>query len=98
LNLYADQPDMIDPDARQLAAMFAQPVGVATAWARQDESMTQALRSHTTIGQATGIVIERNRLDPDHAFAFIVRTSQRANTKARVIAERIITDTVHLAA
>jgi hypothetical protein len=93
LNLYADRPYMIDLDTRQLAAMFAQLVGVAIAWARQDESMTQAVRSHSTIGQAIGIVMERYHLDPDHAFGYIVRISQRSNTKARTIAEQIITAT-----
>jgi hypothetical protein len=75
--------------------MFAQLVGVATAWARQDESMTQALRSHHN---RPG---NRHRHGAESAGPrprIALRTSQRANTKARVIAERIITDTVYLAA
>ena len=93
LNLYADQPYMIDLDTRQLAAMFAALVGVAIAWARQDESMRQAVRSHSTIGQAIGIVMERHQLDPDRAFSYLVRISQATNTKARTIAEQIISTT-----
>lgn len=94
LNLYSDQPHSIDTDTRALGALFAGLIAVAMGWARQDESMNQALVTRNVIGQAVGIVMERYTIGPDAAFAFLVRISQDSNTKLRAVAERIVTDIV----
>ncbi|MEU0095590.1 GAF and ANTAR domain-containing protein [Kribbella sp. NPDC006257] len=94
LNLYAGQPDQIDGETRQLGEMFARLVAIALGWGRHDETLSQALASRTQIGQAVGIVMERYRLDPDRAFAFLVRVSQSGNVKLREVACGIIADTV----
>jgi hypothetical protein len=41
--------------------------------------------------------MERYRLDPDRAFAFMVRTSQTANIKLRDVAAGIVEDTINQA-
>jgi hypothetical protein len=94
LNLYADEKHSLDADTRALGALFAGLVAVAMGWARQDDSMAQALISRNVIGQAVGIVMERYTVDPDRAFAFLVRTSQDSNTKLRAVAESIVADLV----
>ncbi len=94
LNLYADEPHSLDSDTRALGALFAGLVAVAMGWARQDASMSQALITRNVIGQAVGIVMERYTIDPDRAFAFVVRTSQDSNTKLKTIAERIVADVI----
>ncbi|MEU4195465.1 GAF and ANTAR domain-containing protein [Kribbella sp. NPDC026611] len=93
LNLYATRAHEIDTDTRQLGAMFARLVAVALGWARHDENLSEALHSRQVIGQAVGIVMERYRLDPDRAFAFLVRVSQTANVKLREVAAGVIADT-----
>ncbi|MET7283699.1 GAF and ANTAR domain-containing protein [Kribbella sp. NPDC005582] len=98
LNLYSDQPHTIDNDTRALGALFAGLIAVAMGWARQDASMNAALITRNVIGQAVGIVMERYTIDPDRAFAFLVRISQDTNTKLRTVAERIIQDVVKKAA
>jgi ANTAR domain/GAF domain len=93
LNLYAQGIDAIDQDAVHLGSMFAGQVAVAMGWARQDETLNEALATRNVIGQAVGIVMERYRLDSDRAFAFLVRLSQTGNTKLRVVATAVVDQT-----
>jgi hypothetical protein len=94
LNLYADKPHSLDSETRALGAMFAGLVAIAMGWARHEETMNQALASRNVIGQAVGIVMERYTIDPDRAFAFLVRISQDSNTKLKTVADRIVADVV----
>ncbi|MDX6240755.1 MAG: hypothetical protein QOG10_5575 [Kribbellaceae bacterium] len=93
LNLYAQEVDAIDLDAVHLGSMFAGQVAVAMGWARQDETLNEALATRNVIGQAVGIVMERYRLDSDRAFAFLVRLSQTGNIKLRVVASALVDQT-----
>jgi ANTAR domain-containing protein/GAF domain-containing protein len=97
LNLYANKAYAIDQETRQLGAMFARLAAVALGWSRHDDTLSQALRHREQIGQAIGIVMERYRLDPDRAFAFLVRTSQTANIKLHDVATALIEQTIGLA-
>jgi hypothetical protein len=93
LNLYAREPDEIDQDSIYLGSMFAGQVAVAMGWARQDQTMTEALATRNLIGQAVGIVMERYKLDSDRAFAFLTRLSQTSNTKLHAIATALVNQT-----
>jgi AmiR/NasT family two-component response regulator len=55
-----------------------------------DEQTEAALRTRMLIGQAAGILMQREGLDSDGAFARLVDTSQRSNTKLREVARRIV--------
>jgi hypothetical protein len=90
LNLYAAEPHAIDHDSIQLGGMFASQIAVALGWARQDQTMTEALATRNVIGQAVGILMERYKLDSERAFAFLVRLSQSSNTKLRQIADAVV--------
>jgi hypothetical protein len=90
LNLYAAEKYGIDPDSIHLGSLFAGQVAVAMGWARQDQSLTEALATRNVIGQAVGILMERYSLDSDRAFAFLVRLSQSGNTKLRTIATALV--------
>jgi len=92
LNLYADQPHSIDMETRQLGAMFANLAAVALGWSRQKDNLSKALDSRGLVGQAIGVVMERYRLDPDRAFAFLLRVSQSENIKLRDVAAGIVAD------
>jgi AmiR/NasT family two-component response regulator len=59
-------------------------------WAKQEQTLTEALTTRNLIGQAVGIVMERYQLDSDRAFAFLVRLSQSANTKLRTVAAGLV--------
>jgi hypothetical protein len=97
LNLYSSHPYALTIETRQIGVLFANLAAVAMGWSRQTESLTEALGSRTTIGQATGVLMERYRLDPDRAFAFMVRTSQTANLKLRDVAAGIVADATNKA-
>jgi hypothetical protein len=90
LNLYAAEPGSIDQDAIHLGSLFAAQTAVAMGWARQEQSLTEALATRNQIGQAVGLVMERYSLDADRAFAFLVRLSQTSNTKLREVAAALV--------
>jgi hypothetical protein len=90
LNLYAAAPCEIDQDSIHLGGMFAGQIAVAMGWAKQEQTLTEALATRNLIGQAVGIVMERYQLDSDRAFAFLVRLSQSANTKLRTVAGGLV--------
>ena len=53
-------------------------------------NLRQALQNARMIGMAIGIVMEREKLTPDQAFDVLSGLSNRANTKLRDVAERIV--------
>ena len=73
--------DEIDPEAEQIADLFATHAAIALGNARERDTLNQALASRKTIGQAIGIVMESYGTDQDKAFAFLVRASSTSNIK-----------------
>ena len=51
--------------------------------------LQQAVASRDVIGQAKGILMERERLTADQAFDVLRRASQHVNLKLRDVAERV---------
>jgi hypothetical protein len=90
LNLYSTEPYGIDGDSVHLGSLFAGQVALAMGWAKQDETMSDALATRNVIGQAVGIVMERYTLDADRAFAFLTRLSQTGNVKLRLVAAALV--------
>ncbi|WP_433018966.1 GAF and ANTAR domain-containing protein [Kribbella sp. CA-294648] len=93
-NLYSEQPHSIGIEDRQLAMLFANLAAAALGWSRQDDTLNKALETRNGIGQAVGIVMERYQLDPERAFAFLVRTSQAGNIKLHDVAAGVVADVV----
>jgi hypothetical protein len=97
LNLYSGEPYGLDQDSVHLGSLYAGQVAVAMGWARQGETMNEALATRNVIGQAVGIVMERYCLDADRAFAFLVRLSQSGNLKLRQVAASLVDSVNHKA-
>jgi GAF domain-containing protein len=95
LNLYSTTAEGIDPDAIDIATLFATHVALALGWARTEEELTEALATRKTIGQAIGIVMERYQIDEQKAFAFLARVSQNGNVKLREVAQELVTQSHH---
>jgi len=77
----------------ELATHVAITLANAMAYQRtQDlvQNLNEALRSREVIGQATGILMERERCSAEEAFEILRSASQRANVKVRDIAARIV--------
>ena len=91
LNLYASRPGAFGQDGEVVGLVFATHAAVALSAAQEIEHLRTAVDSHTLIGQATGILVERHRLTPEVAFARLSRASQDTNVRLLEIARRVVT-------
>ena len=97
LNLYASLSDAFDADARAQALLFATLARLALDSAKERAldaeravNFTEALRTRELIGQAQGILIERERITGDQAFGVLRRASQHLNVKLREVAATLV--------
>jgi GAF domain-containing protein len=100
INLYSTQQAAFDEDSRTLAATFANYAAVAIAnaylystTAALAEQMSAAMESRAVIEQAKGILMGRQQITADEAFALLARASQTSNRKLRDIAAGIVNST-----
>lgn len=89
LNFYAVEPG-VDPDAIQLAELFAAHAAIALGRSRHEHQLKESVASRQAIGTAVGIIMERYRLTEDRAFQFLVRASSTSNIRLRAIAQEIV--------
>ncbi|MCW2601180.1 MAG: antitermination regulator [Frankiales bacterium] len=97
LNLYARYPSafgVIDRARGQLLAALA-ALALSSAQAHEDEerratNLHAALDTREMIGQAQGILMERERISADQAFAVLRRASQHLNVKLREVAQALV--------
>jgi len=60
---------------------------------RLTESVTEVTARRAVINQALGILMLRHGMSAEAAFQLLTKLSQESNTKLRVIAERLVTET-----
>ncbi|MDQ3571018.1 MAG: GAF and ANTAR domain-containing protein [Actinomycetota bacterium] len=96
LNLYSCERAAFDERAREVGLILASHASVALAGAQalaaeqeQVANLHQAVSSRDIIGQAKGILMERERLSAEQAFDVLRRASQHLNLKLREVAERV---------
>jgi GAF domain-containing protein len=97
LNIYSRKPEAFDEDARVAAMAFGPYAAVAagnvyayqTARSRVDD-LQAALDTRAAIEQAKGILMERYKVTPDHAFRLLAVASVNANRKLRHVAEDLV--------
>jgi ANTAR domain len=97
LNLYARYPLAFGVIDRAKAVLLAGLAAVAFSAAlnheeekRQSSNLHAALATRELIGQAQGILIERERVTPDQAFDILRRASQHLNLKLRDVAQSLV--------
>jgi hypothetical protein len=97
LNLYACYPQAFGVLDRARGLLLASIAAVASSTARTHEdeerraaNLHAALASRELIGQAQGILIERERITSDQAFAILRRASQHLNVKLHEVAQRLV--------
>ncbi|OXS33822.1 GAF and ANTAR domain-containing protein [Streptomyces sp. XY006] len=90
LTAYARKPGVFDEDATRIGRLFTAHVSIALDSATVREQLTEAMHTRDLIGQATGILMERQGIDAAAAFESLVRASQRENVKLRELARRIV--------
>jgi GAF domain-containing protein len=101
IKVYSDKPDAYDERSERLLSMFAAQAAILLAnvqsYAKAQqltEDLKEALRSRDVIGAAKGIVMARDGVDEEAAFATLVNVSQRENQKLRDVAEALVRSTV----
>ena len=94
LNLYSTEHDEVEQASAETAQLFATHAAIILGHAQQEDQLNHALASRKVIGQAIGIVMERYRIDADHAFQFLLRASSTSNIKLRDVAEEIVTTSI----
>jgi hypothetical protein len=98
LNLYAELPRAFSVLDRAKAVLLASHASVAldAAEARahdadtSDRNLHAALASRGLIGQAQGILMERERITGEQAFEVLRHASQDLNVKLRDVAQRLV--------
>lgn len=97
LNLYATLPAAFGATDRAKGQLFATLAGLALNSAEErafDEkrsaNLVEALRTRELIGQAQGILMERERISGEQAFDVLRRASQHMNIKLREVAESLV--------
>ena len=97
LNLYARYPGAFAVFDRAKAAILASLAGLALSVAhshedeeRRADNLQAALVSREIIGEAMGILMERERMTADQAFAVLRRASQHLNIKVREVAQNLV--------
>ena len=97
LNLYARLPNAFGVTERAQGELFATLARIALETAEEraagDEravNLTEALRTRELIGQAQGILMERERITADQAFDVLRRASQHLNRKLRDVAASLV--------
>ena len=97
LNLYAHLPAAFGATDRAQGQLFATLARLAldsaeerAADGHRAANLSEALRTRELIGQAQGILMERERITADQAFDVLRRASQHMNVKLRSVAETLV--------
>jgi hypothetical protein len=97
LNLYARNAYAFDAHDRAIGLIFANHAAVALANAQthaadrlEVEQIHRALQTRDLIGQAKGMLMQRDGMSADEAFETLRTLSQRLNLKLRDIAQQVV--------
>jgi hypothetical protein len=97
LNLYARYPAAFGVVDRARATILVSLASLALSVAqshedeeRRAENLNAALATRETIGEALGILMERERITADQAFDVLRRASQHLNIKLRDVAQNLV--------
>ena len=90
LNLYGSETGAFTDDSRRMGEILAQHASVALAASAADDQFRRALSSRDVIGQAKGLLMARNSVSGQQAFAMLLRVSQNTNHKLHDIAGKLV--------
>jgi ANTAR domain len=96
LTFYADAASALDHDVVDLGSIIAAYLAVAaeldrdrTDLSRREAALHRALSSRDVIGQAKGMLMERQHIPAGEAFDILRRTSQRLNLRLQEVAAQL---------
>ena len=91
LDMYSARAHAFDGHATALGQVFASHASVAMKAAITEAGLERAIETRDLIGQAKGIIMEREKLTADEAFARLRELSQARNRRVSDLAETIVT-------
>lgn len=89
LNLYSHDLYAFE-DHRIIADVFASHAKVVLSYALEVQRLKDALMAGTTIGRATGIIMERQGIDADSSLEMLLELSRTNATDLADVAERVV--------
>ncbi|MFD2079616.1 GAF domain-containing protein [Actinopolymorpha cephalotaxi] len=90
LNFYADRPDAFAAGAESAGRLYASQLAMMFALSRQPTRLQDALISRTEIATAIGIMMERHRVDKEHALSLLRQRCQSRNLTLREVARQVV--------
>ncbi|MCV7303462.1 GAF and ANTAR domain-containing protein [Mycobacterium barrassiae] len=90
LNLYGAETGGFTEDSLDIGLILAQHAAVAMAGAAAEHQFQAGLASRDIIGQAKGLLMQRNNLTGVQAFAMLTRASQDVNMKLADVARWLV--------
>ena len=89
LNIYSRTRGAFDDDSQDIGSVFASHAAVALAGAEHEANLRAGMGNRDLIGQAKGILMERQGLTAEQAFGVLARLSQEMNRKLIDIAREL---------
>jgi transcriptional regulator with GAF, ATPase, and Fis domain len=90
LNVYGAKPGAFSPESITTGEVLAQHAAVALANALAEEKLQIALGNRDVIGQAKGLLMQRDDLSGLQAFTTLTRASQETNLKLASVARWLV--------
>lgn len=92
LTLYGADTYVFSDDATAIGEILAQHAAVALAGSTAEEQLQSAVASRDLIGQAKGILMQRDRLTGLQAFAALTKASQDTNVRLVEVARWLVSE------
>lgn len=92
LTLYGSEPHAFTDDAAAIGEILAQHAAVGLAGSTSAEQLQSAVASRDIIGQAKGILMQRDRLTGLQAFATLTKASQETNVRLVDVARWLVNE------
>ncbi|MCV7420688.1 GAF and ANTAR domain-containing protein [Mycobacterium yunnanensis] len=93
LTMYGPTPNTFTEESVLIGEILAQHVSVALAGSAAESRMRTAIDTRDIIGQAKGILMQRDSLTGLQAFALLTRASQHTNVKLVDVARFLVQET-----
>ena len=90
LNLFGNHRAAFDEESLLVGGVLAQHASIAIIGAEAEAQFDAALARRDIIGQAKGLLMQRENLTGLQAFALLLKTSQNANIKLVEIARWVV--------
>lgn len=90
LNLYAGEASIFREESHLIGSVLAQHASVAMAASTTDRQLHAAIDSRDLIGQAKGLLMQRNGVTGLHAFKMLLSVSQDQNMKLVEVARWLV--------